>query len=237
MNYAQIPKDSRFIDMTGRTVYDLSVLGYVGKFNGSAKWHCECACKKRCIVRGSDIRSGNTKSCGCSVAKKSRSVYEEPPSIGPSEALIQLTKGKWAIVDKCDFYRLSRHKWFYSTHGYAMATVRVGGTVKKLSMHRVVLGEIGSLHVDHINRNTVDNRRENLRPATRFQNLSNRPARLGTKGGLKGVTWDKQCQKWKARITSNGKTITLGLFKSKEDAHAAYCEAAPKMHGEFARVA
>ena len=89
--------------------------------------------------------------------------------------------------------------------------------------------------VDHRNHNKLDNRRENIRIATPAQNLANSKAR-GT-SGFKGVsvTSDVKGKPYQAKIKSNGKTQYLGHFSTPEEAHEAYCVAATKAHGEFAR--
>ena len=83
--------------------------------------------------------------------------------------------------------------------------------------------------IDHRDRNGLDNRWENLRPATRYTNMQNRgKIRVGLKGAYR-----HRCG-WTSRISSGGKQQYLGLFHTEEDAHAAYCKAARELHGEFA---
>lgn len=91
--------------------------------------------------------------------------------------------------------------------------------------------------VDHENLKRSDNRWENLRLATHAQNMSNTSARATNTSGFKGVSLFKQSGKWKAQIQSEGKGYHLGLFDTPEAAHAAYVEAANRLHGEFARAA
>lgn len=88
--------------------------------------------------------------------------------------------------------------------------------------------------VDHINGNKTDNRPQNLRLATNAQNQMNCPVRSGTKSGLKGVWFYAATGKWKARIMLNRRHIHIGYFDDKEAAHAAYCQRASELHGDFA---
>lgn len=73
-----------------------------------------------------------------------------------------------------------------------------------------------------------------LRECSQLQNTQNRRWNKNNTSGYKGVSWSKRNQCWDAKIQSNHKCKFLGYFKTKEEAHAAYCEAALRLHGEFA---
>lgn len=88
--------------------------------------------------------------------------------------------------------------------------------------------------VDHIDQNPSNNCITNLRLATRSNNMNNTSKRSDNKSGIKGVTWNKQINKWRAQIRINGKYKYLGYFTNIDDAAAAYATAAKKYHGEFA---
>lgn len=94
-------------------------------------------------------------------------------------------------------------------------------------------GEWPGDDIDHINRNPSDNSFKNLRPATRSQNLCNVPALSTSSTGARGVDFHKASGRYRARIRADGRRIDLGLFKTIEDASAAYQEAAAKFHGGF----
>lgn len=100
--------------------------------------------------------------------------------------------------------------------------------------HRIVWlhqnGSMPTLHIDHINGNKSDNRIENLREATQAQNNCNTSKRNKYGKGVNRV-WNK----YAGQIWHEGKHFYLGLFKTPEEAHAAYCAAATRLHGEFAR--
>lgn len=91
--------------------------------------------------------------------------------------------------------------------------------------------------VDHKNTVRSDNRWSNLREATRHENRTNCSAYKNNSSGIKGVSFYKPTGKWKAQIQKNGKKIGLGYFNTKEDAGAAYAQAALENFGEFARAA
>ena len=95
-------------------------------------------------------------------------------------------------------------------------------------------GEWPEDQVDHKDVDPDNNRWENLRAATNQQNCCNRVH--PNPSGLKGVSWKRRNRKWVAQIGVDGKRIHLGLFDSAEAAHAAYCAAAERLHGEFANL-
>ncbi|WP_412102526.1 HNH endonuclease [Paenibacillus alvei] len=100
------------------------------------------------------------------------------------------------------------------------------------------MGDVGDYVVDHINGDPLDNRRENLRVATRNENCRNRRRRKRYKYRFKGVTYDKDkvVNKWRARISYEGKRHCLGYFYTETEAAKAYNEAAIRLHGEFASL-
>lgn len=88
--------------------------------------------------------------------------------------------------------------------------------------------------VDHINGVRDDNRWLNLRAATARENACNR-RNVSRSGFKKGAYYNKRSRQWYSRIRVHGVGIYLGTFSNEEEAHRAYCEAAAKYHGEFAR--
>lgn len=159
---------------------------------------------------------------------------------------IPLTQGYVALVDPCDA-DLLQYKWYAHKHPhkatpYAIRKVGPRTANRRISMHRVILERaIGrplssQEEPDHINGNGCDNRRSNLRVANYAQNRQNMPRRIDNTSGYKGVSWDKERQKWVATIKAGGKRRIYKRFDTIEEAHAAYVEAALKYHGEFART-
>jgi hypothetical protein len=91
--------------------------------------------------------------------------------------------------------------------------------------------------IDHLDCDRSNNSFCNLREATNSQNNQNRRKKPGSASMFKGVSWHVANRGWEARIKCDGKQIRLGLFKTEEGAHAAYCKAAEEMFGDFARAA
>lgn len=149
---------------------------------------------------------------------------------------IPLTRGVEAMVDAADYGRLSAIKWhahecrgtFYAANG--------GGKQGRVFMHRLVCDAPKGLQVDHINGNSLDNRRANLRPCVDQQNRWNRGARANSASGIKGVMLCRRTGRWAAAITANGKRHYLGSYADQADAARAYDAAALHLHGAFARL-
>lgn len=110
---------------------------------------------------------------------------------------------------------------------------------KRLLAHRVamamLLGEWPSLHVDHINGDRLDNRRCNLRPATRHEQARNTSSAHNSTSKYLGVSWRANRNKWRAVIFVDGKQKSLGAFDDEEKAALAYDAAAREHFGKFAR--
>lgn len=156
---------------------------------------------------------------------------------------IHLSNGAVSLVDDDDFDRVSKFKWHCTSTGYAARTIytppKEEGEPAKFTtqkMARFIMGNPEGLDVDHRSMNRLDNRKENLRVATRSQNSCNRGAPRSNTSGHKGVSWNKQKGKWNAQIRLDGKIYGLGRFATKTEAAEAYINAASRLHGEFARV-
>lgn len=150
---------------------------------------------------------------------------------------IQLTQGKFAIVDDEDFEILSQNKWYLGADGYARRNIKEGSKKTAIPMHRALLNPPSDRLIDHKNGNRCDNRRDNLRICTRSENAMNRGKTKQNSSGYKGIYPEKHSKTnpWRAKIQIRGKSVQLGSFSSAKAAAEAYCEAALKYHGEYAR--
>lgn len=121
--------------------------------------------------------------------------------------------------------------WSLSSGGYAVGWI--GESPKK--MHRVILGLLDGQICDHINRDKLDNRRENLRVCTLSQNAANSTKlRKQNKSGFRGVSWNTRANKWHVRVQRGNKDFIVGHFLCKEEAARAYDAKALELFGEFA---
>jgi hypothetical protein len=152
---------------------------------------------------------------------------------------IQLTQGKTALVEAADAERVLQYKW----HACCRATTWYAATSKErrkgrvVYLHRFILGARPHEHVDHINGNGLDNRRENLRICTNAENRRNMRLQRGV-SQFKGVARDlrQPGRPWVAYINYDGRKINLGAYESEVDAARAYNAAAIKYHGQFASL-
>jgi HNH endonuclease/AP2 domain len=149
---------------------------------------------------------------------------------------IPLTRGYVALVDDDDAPAvLAAGKWYAKTDRrstYARRTTRrEDGTRTVLSLHTFLTGWS---YVDHRNGDGLDNRRQNLRPATNEENGRNRRLHRNNRSGFRGVAWVRG--RWQARISHEGRMRYLGRYPDPVSAARAYDEAARELRGEFARL-
>ena len=147
------------------------------------------------------------------------------------------------MVDDGDYDLLSRHRWYLLKSNerlYAYASFYVGNNKdKQIQMTHMIMGN--HFRIDHIDNNSLNNQKYNLRPATHGQNEWNKGKQKTSNGKpctskYKGVHYDKQCGKYRATIKRNGIFYMLGNFINEEDAALAYNAKVIELSGEFAWV-
>lgn len=157
--------------------------------------------------------------------------------------LISLTQGQYTIVDDDDYLSLMQWKWCahlaqLSGRYYAQRSEKDSdGNNRIVLMHRQILGLAFSDPTwgDHIRtKETLDNRRLNLRKANLFESAANRGKQKNNSSGLKGAFFSPERNKWTAQIQWRGVKNNLGFFSTKEEAYEAYCNASKNIHREFA---
>ena len=123
--------------------------------------------------------------------------------------------------------------------GYRRGAMTVGGRRFHFLAHQiawvVLRGKWADQLIDHIDGDKGNNRASNLREVTNSQNMQNGGMRRQNQAGLKGVSWNKNAKRWQSAIKKDGRSIHLGYYQTKEEAHGAYCEFAKTLFGEYAR--
>lgn len=165
-------------------------------------------------------------------AKPHRVEPPEPPN--DQIRYIPLTRGMHAIVDAEDYKWLSQYKWHAGRPTkagkiYARRTRRRGDVIL---MHRQIMNPPRGMVVDHINGNTLDNRRCNLRICTQTENIHNSRLRCDAQSRFKGVY--PKGDKWYARIKHRGKIYYLGTFDDDVEAAKARDRKATELYGQYA---
>ena len=148
---------------------------------------------------------------------------------------IPLTQVYVALVDDEDDEWLSNWKWFAARNRSSAPAVAVRNENKRVVyMHRQIMNTPAEMVTDHINHNTLDNRRCNLRVCTNSENCTNQTKRLGTSSKYLGVTWREDRSKWEVNFRLKSKNKYLGCFPDEEDAAIAYDEAVTEYRDEYA---
>jgi hypothetical protein len=140
-------------------------------------------------------------------------------------------------IDHCDYREVSKYLWYPKIN-------RPGGHIYIIRWYRKKPKSIGSLILgipstdiaDHIDGNTLNNKRSNLRIATNSENVRSQKIHKNNTSGYKGVTWDKGHKKWLAQIMVNYKNCFIGYYDNPAEAHKAYFERAKVAFGVFARA-
>ena len=237
-----------YIDMTGWKMWEhgvpdskLTVVQRVENDKyGKAQWLCECNCSKhnQVVVVGSHLRNGNTKSCGCihtdtvisnNIANKKKYNHYD---LSGQYGVIYTLKQEEGIFDIQDYDLIKHLCWRLTPAGYFIAYNPLDG--KNILMHRLIMNATEDQVVDHINHDTTDNRRINLRICEQAENNMNSGISKLNSSGIIGLCIDKTTGKWKAQISYQNNVIYLGLFQDKRDAIIARLNAEVKYFGKFA---
>ena len=210
----------KLIDLTGERFGTLTVLQFDHKDGWrNSYWLCRCDCGKLCVKNGQSLRRGHTTTCNTSQHR-----INQYDVVGVTAYCILNNTGNKCKLDVCDIDAVRPYRWFEDA-GYAVAW----DSGNHIKMHRLILNEPEGMCIDHINHDTLDNRRVNLRVVTIGQNNMNRKP----SDGVSGVNWCKSANKWRAVISVCGKPIHLGVFSNKEDAVQARLTAETQYYGKY----
>ena len=135
----------------------------------------------------------------------------------------------FTLVDDADYEWFNRYRWRLNSKGYAIRSYTVEGKEIVVALHRAIMQPPPDLVVDHIDHDTLNNTRANLRIITQQQNLMNRRLFRNNSTGFKGVTF--QHGKWHAQIEKDGRCIHLGFHHDLKTAALMYDCAAVLLFG------
>ena len=220
-------------------------------------WLCQCSCdeQKEIIAEGYDIRSGHVKSCGCLRKESGTQQILKAYHKGVKNAAIKNKKyneyvldledeyGKYGIgycsntkrefyFDMDDYDKIKDICWIEDIrkNGFSVIKGRDTRTQTVVYMHTF----LGYNRYDHKDRNELNNRKCNLRPATLSENARNHSLSKRNTSGVIGVGWLERRRKWRASMRIDGKETHLGLFADKKDAIVARLKAEKEHFKEFA---
>lgn len=129
-----------------------------------------------------------------------------------------IVKGHEVLLDDDIYEVASKLSWYLLAGKYPIRRNRTPYGRETLFLHHLVLPQRVDLEVDHINRNPLDNRRENLRYVEHWKNGHNRSEQTNNTSGTKGISFNRVQQQWHAYIWIKGKRKHLGYFSRYEQA-------------------
>ena len=197
-----------FKNLTGLKFGRLTVLEQAGSRigkNGKSLifWKCLCECGNIVEVYAGSLTSGLTTSCGCLQKEKAKenglkykrkNIYDLTQKYGIGYLY---DSNKKFYFDLEDYEKIKEYYWVINNKGYVITG---GANNSNLLMHRLILNVLDDQEVDHINHNTNDNRKENLRIVTRSQNQMNASLRSNNTSGVTGVYFDNTYGYWVSKI-------------------------------------
>ncbi len=150
--------------------------------------------------------------------------------------ILTVKYGVETLIDDSDYTKVSGFVWRVANTSGGKSYIVTNFNSRLRYLHRFIMQAKDGQHIDHINGNTYDNRRDNLRFATHAENTRNCSKCKTGRGSskYKGVSLDKT--KWRARITFNANTETIGYFKDEVEAANAYDKKAIELFGDFAKL-
>ena len=244
---------NKFIDMTGWIMKEhgvstsrVRVVSFDKIVNNQTYWNCICECGNEFIGNGAKIRSGQILSCGClhkeKIIKHARELgyiyggynkkYNEY-DLSNDFGIGYFANGEKFYFDLEDYDKIKNFYW-ENNHGYAIARIYNQENQEYIYMHRLILDAKNGEVVDHINRNRLNNLKNNLRITDNFGNARNASIAKNNTSGVVGVSFINNRNMWVAQITVNYKNMNLGYFINKEDAIRTRLRAEKEYFGEFA---
>lgn len=240
MSYAEDLSGRRFgrLFVLSRN-YDMQKEIYIKTGKQIAFWNCVCDCGNQKVIKSSNLknRRNPTMSCGCLCKEqlhKQKNTKENQWIINDDETIGITTSGKKFFIDTEDLELAKQYCWRIDKQsGYVIANSR-NGENKIIWLHRLVMGVTNKeIYVDHSDWNKRNNKKSNLRIATKSENNMNIKRKSNNTSGYTGVTINKRTGKFVARISKNNKRFYLGSFETFEEAVKVRHKAEMVMHNKW----
>jgi len=224
---------------TGKEYGWLTVLGEGSRNKQNKRMvHVRCRCGREYDIQPAMLRRTEPKCRNCSNRVQMMARHGQPDYrfiITGSTAVGTLPSGDKFIIDTDDVPRVSQRHWYKKSDGeYILSDTRVyGKLIERIRLHRFIMGldEGDERIVDHINRDSMDCRKSNMRIATQSQNCLNKGIRSDNTTGFIGVR--RYRKQYCARICIAGYDITLGYSDDQVLCAQMYNHAATLLYGEF----
>lgn len=231
----------------GKKFGRLTVIKFDHKKKYESYYLCRCDCGNSHIVAKNSLKQGNTKSCGClkkeiitkynQTAKRKYNNYNLNEEYGIGYTT---NTNEEFYFDLEDYDKIKDYCWYIKDKSHTKhigTTIREDGNKKNMMIYNLILlnnNKIKGFEVDHIDRNPLNNRKDNLRLVLHKDNIKNYSKPKNNTSGIIGVSYDKRNQKWKAKITCDNNIINLGTYVNKDDAIKSRLKAEKEYFGEFA---
>lgn len=235
------------IDLSGQIIDKLKVIDrnyekekeyYEKHHEYKVFWNCLCSCGNPIIRSTKYLRSKtlkNPKSCGCigdKIRHASKNQKHNTYDLSGEYGIGYTSKGEEFWFDLEDYDKIKNYCWRTSPYNYVIANAK-NSSNKEIRLNRLVMDATNDVEcVDHKDWNRLDNRKSNLRVATKTENNINIKRKRNNTSGYTGVT-KNNCGNWLARISKNNIRYNLGTYKTFEEAVEARHKAELLLHGEW----
>ena len=228
------------IDLTGQRFGRLIVIDRANNYISNkgqkhSQWNCKCDCGNIVTIRGTNLKSGKSMSCGClhqEVASYNHKRYNQFNIIDDYIVGYTSNTNEPFYFDLEDYVKVKAYCWYKGAYGYLCSNGKWKNR-EHIIAHILVMNSKNKSMIDHINHNKLDNRKCNLRTVDHSKNSMNTGIRTNNTSGVTGVYFNKKTKKWYARIKIHQKTIHLGTFANFEDAVEARKQAEQKYFGKY----
>lgn len=200
-------------DFVGKRFGKLTVIEEIKKVYKNNKiryfYKCHCDCGNTKTTSRQSLQQEKVLMCDNCKVQNQYDLSSEQYGVG------FCSNGGIFYFDKEDFDKIKNYRWYITDAGYIRAHI---DETHSVFMHSLIYGDKEKRDIDHINRVKFDNRKENLREATRGENVINRDPISSNSSGVTGVRWSQKAKKWQALITKDGVNHYLGTYEDFNDA-------------------